>query len=30
VIDDSGAPAFTVLVDPDGNKVCVCTYLGRS
>ena len=30
VIDDSEAPSFTVLADPDGNKVCVCTYLERS
>ena len=29
VVDDSEAPSFTVLADPDGNKVCVCTYLGR-
>ena len=30
VFDDSHAPSFTVLADPDGNKVCVCTYLERS
>lgn len=30
VIDDSEAPSFTVLADPDGNKVCVCTHLGRA
>lgn len=29
VVDDSEAPSFTVLADPDGNKVCVCTYLER-
>lgn len=29
VVDDSEAPAFTVLADPDGNKVCVCTFLSR-
>ena len=29
VVDDSEAPSFTVLADPDGNKVCVCTYLDR-
>ena len=23
------APSFTVLADPDGNKVCVCTALDR-
>lgn len=30
VIDDSQAPSFTVLADPDGNKVCICTCLERS
>jgi 4a-hydroxytetrahydrobiopterin dehydratase len=29
VVDDSEAPAFTVLADPDGNRVCVCTCLDR-
>ena len=29
VIDTSGAPSFTVLADPDGNRVCVCTAMGR-
>ena len=29
VVDDSEAPAFTVLADPDGNKVCICTSLER-
>jgi 4a-hydroxytetrahydrobiopterin dehydratase len=29
VVDDSEAPSFTVLADPDGNKVCVCTSLER-
>jgi 4a-hydroxytetrahydrobiopterin dehydratase len=29
VVDDSGAPSFTVLADPDGNRVCVCTCLDR-
>jgi 4a-hydroxytetrahydrobiopterin dehydratase len=29
VVDDAGAPSFTVLADPDGNKVCVCTCLER-
>ncbi|MER5280602.1 VOC family protein [Streptomyces sp. NPDC002809] len=29
LVDDSEAPAFTVLADPEGNKVCVCTALGR-
>ncbi|WP_233711990.1 VOC family protein [Kribbella turkmenica] len=26
---DQEAPAFTVLADPDGNKVCICTCLDR-
>jgi len=30
VVDNSEAPSYTVLADPDGNKVCVCTCLGRS
>ena len=30
VFDDSHAPSFTVLADPDGNKVCICTCLDRS
>ena len=30
VVDDSEAPSFTVLADPEGNKVCVCTHLGRA
>ena len=29
VVDDSEAPAFTVLADSDGNRVCVCTAAGR-
>ena len=29
VVDASGAPSFTVLADPDGNKVCICTALTR-
>jgi 4a-hydroxytetrahydrobiopterin dehydratase len=29
LVDDSEAPSFTVLADPDGNKVCVCTCLER-
>ena len=29
VVDASEAPSFTVLADPDGNKVCVCTCLER-
>lgn len=27
IVDDSHAPAFTVLADPDGNKACICTAL---
>lgn len=27
VVDDSRAPSFTVIADPDGNKACVCTSL---
>lgn len=30
VVYDEGAPSFTVLADPDGNRVCVCTSLERS
>lgn len=30
VADDSQAPSYTVLADPQGNKVCLCTYLDRS
>jgi 4a-hydroxytetrahydrobiopterin dehydratase len=29
IVDESDAPSSTVLADPDGNRVCVCTYLGR-
>jgi 4a-hydroxytetrahydrobiopterin dehydratase len=29
VVDTSEAPSFTVLADPDGNRVCVCTAMGR-
>ena len=29
LVDDSEAPSFTVLADPDGNKVCICTFLDR-
>ncbi len=29
LVSDERAPAFTVLADPEGNKVCVCTSLGR-
>jgi hypothetical protein len=29
VVDTSGAPSFTVLADPDGNRVCACSAMGR-
>jgi 4a-hydroxytetrahydrobiopterin dehydratase len=29
VVDASQAPSFTVLADPQGNRVCVCTALDR-
>lgn len=29
VVDDSGAPSFTVLADPDGNRACVCSVEDR-
>jgi 4a-hydroxytetrahydrobiopterin dehydratase len=29
VVDDSEAPSFVVLADPEGNKACVCTCLNR-
>lgn len=29
VVDDTNAPSFVVLADPEGNKACVCTILGR-
>lgn len=30
LVSDVPAPTFTVLADPQGNKVCVCTHVGRS
>ncbi|MGL5817694.1 MAG: VOC family protein [Phycicoccus sp.] len=30
VVDDSEAPSFTVIADPEGNRVCVCTTLDRA
>ncbi|MBG6217603.1 4a-hydroxytetrahydrobiopterin dehydratase [Arthrobacter sp. CAN_A6] len=30
IVDDTAAPSFTVLADPDGNRVCVCTSLDRT
>lgn len=29
IVDEGQAPAFVVLADPDGNKACICTELGR-
>jgi 4a-hydroxytetrahydrobiopterin dehydratase len=29
LVSDEHAPTFTVLADPQGNKVCVCTHVGR-
>jgi 4a-hydroxytetrahydrobiopterin dehydratase len=29
VVDSSEAPSYTVLADPQGNKVCLCTAEGR-
>jgi 4a-hydroxytetrahydrobiopterin dehydratase len=29
LINDSEAPAFWVLADPEGNEACVCTWLAR-
>src|SRR3954454_4198683 len=28
-VDDEAAPSFVLLVDPEGNKACVCTCLDR-
>jgi 4a-hydroxytetrahydrobiopterin dehydratase len=30
LVSDERAPTFVVLADPQGNKVCVCTHVGRS
>lgn len=30
VISDAEAPSFWVLADPEGNKVCLCTWQDRS
>lgn len=29
VVDDTEAPTFTVLADPQGNRVCICTHYER-
>ena len=30
LVSDDRAPTFTVLADAQGNKVCICTHVGRS
>ena len=30
IVSTDAAPAFTVLADAQGNKICICTHLGRS
>lgn len=30
LVDESHAPSWWVLADPDGNLVCVCTWQGRA
>ncbi|WP_145226112.1 VOC family protein [Rudaeicoccus suwonensis] len=30
IVDETEAPSFVVLADPDGNKVCICTSLDRA
>lgn len=29
LVDDKGAPSYVVVADPEGNRACVCTTLGR-
>lgn len=29
IVDESQAPSFTVLADPQGNRACICTHHGR-
>jgi 4a-hydroxytetrahydrobiopterin dehydratase len=29
LVSDAGAPAFWVLADPEGNRVCLCTWQSR-
>lgn len=29
LVSDTAAPSFWVLADPDGNRVCLCTWLDR-
>ncbi len=30
IVSDAEAPRFTVLADPQGNKVCICTHVTRN
>jgi len=30
IVSIDEAPSFTVLADPQGNKICICTHVGRS
>jgi len=30
MVSDAMAPSFWVLADPQGNKACICTWLGRA
>lgn len=30
LVSEEEAPSFTVLADAEGNRVCVCTWLGRA
>lgn len=30
IVSTDQAPRFTVLADPQGNKICICTHVGRS
>ena len=30
IVSTDEAPQFTVLADPHGNKICICTHVGRS
>ena len=29
VVDEANAPSYVILADPEGNKVCVCTFVDR-
>jgi 4a-hydroxytetrahydrobiopterin dehydratase len=29
LVSDAAAPSFWVLADPEGNRVCLCTWQGR-